>query len=128
MATHYDPASVTGMHTSTESHTVSSTQCRIGPLIRSWCMQYEAKHRYLKRWAMVMGNFKKTLAMHHQRYMYYQLLQTSTGGDSQYLAPTFSAGPGNTDSVCSWQNIIEHSLSAVHLLLKAPLFTGIAYV
>ncbi len=48
-----------------------------------------------------MGNFKniaKTLAMHHQRYMCYQLLETSTGVDSQYLAPTFSAGPGRTDS------------------------------
>ena len=34
---------------------------RFGPLVRSWCMRYEAKHHYFKRLAIVIGN----LSMYH---------------------------------------------------------------
>ena len=30
---------------------------RFGPMVRSWCMRYEAKHSYFKRLASYMGNF-----------------------------------------------------------------------
>ena len=63
---------------------------RHGPLSRMWSMRYEAKHRYFKRWAGIMGNFKnipKTLAAHHQRYMCYKLLQAN------YLTTPASTGP-----------------------------------
>lgn len=68
--------------------------CRVGPLVRMWCMRYEAKHWYFKRWANIMGNFKnipKTLAMQHQRYLCYQLAES--GAKSSCLTPTISAGP-----------------------------------
>lgn len=41
----------------------------IGPLIRHWCMRYEAKHRFFKRILAVKGNFKNvpyTMARSHQ--------------------------------------------------------------
>jgi len=54
--------------------------CRHGPMIQSWCMRYEAKHHYFKRWATIMRNYKnipKTLALHYQRYICYQLAGNS---------------------------------------------------
>ena len=65
--------------------------CRHGPLITMWTMRYEAKHRYFKRWASIMGNFKnisKTLAVHHQKHLCYQMT-TNT-----YLTESISTGPG----------------------------------
>lgn len=73
-----------------------SVPIRHGPLVRMWCMRYEAKHQYFKRWATIMGNFKniaKTLAMHHQRYMCYH----QTAGD---MKPSFTVGP-SMQFVCS---------------------------
>ena len=48
--------------------------CRFGPMVRTWCMRYEAKHRYFKRLAGFMGNFTNvsyTLAERHQAKMCY---------------------------------------------------------
>lgn len=42
----------------------------LGPMVRSWCMRYEAKHRYFKQLAGILGNFTNvaySLAMRHQR-------------------------------------------------------------
>ena len=67
---------------------------RHGPLIRMWCMRYEAKHRYFKRWSNIMGNFKniaKTLAMHHQKYICYHLLKSE---NSSFLSSPPLVGPG----------------------------------
>ena len=73
----------------------SFTRC--GPLIRTWCMRYEAKHSYFKHLARVLGNFKniaKTLADHHQLFMCYQMCDPSsylrnnpeyTGGNIPYM-------------------------------------------
>ena len=39
-------------------------------LMHAWCMRYEAKHKYFKGIANVIGNFKnveKTVAFRHQR-------------------------------------------------------------
>ena len=55
--------------------------CRCGPLIRMWCMRYEAKHRFFKHISSVVRNFRnapKTLATRHQHYMCYQMLEPST--------------------------------------------------
>lgn len=71
---------------------------RHGPLIRMWCMRYEAKHQYFKRWSNIMGNFKniaKTLAMHHQKYICYQLLKSEKGS---FLSSPPSVGPGENTS------------------------------
>ena len=48
--------------------------CRFGPMVRTWCMRYEAKHQYFKRLAGFMGNFTNvayTLAERHQAQMCY---------------------------------------------------------
>ena len=52
-----------------------------GPLIRMWCMRYEAKHSFFKHLSDVVRNFKnipKTLASRHQHYMCYQMLDSTT--------------------------------------------------
>ena len=49
---------------------------RCGPLVRQWCMRYEAKHRYFKKIVQTLGNFinvPKTVATRHQRYMCYKM-------------------------------------------------------
>ena len=59
-----------------------------------WCMRYEAKHRYFKQIAKVIGNFKniaKTVAQRHQRYMCYVLSNPSDYLQSeQVLGPVVS--------------------------------------
>lgn len=58
---------------------VFSTICfnlRFGPMVRTWCMRYEAKHRYFKRLAAFMGNFTNvpyTMAERHQHQQCYFL-------------------------------------------------------
>ncbi|KAG1686583.1 hypothetical protein GQR58_008695 [Nymphon striatum] len=52
----------------------------VGPLIRHWVMQYEEKHNFFKRAAVVVGNFinlAKTLAIRHQMH---QLVHLNGGG------------------------------------------------
>lgn len=52
---------------------------RCGPLVRSWCMRYEAKNKYFKKIAGVLGNFKnieKTVAHRHQRAMCHKMTCT----------------------------------------------------
>ncbi len=56
-----------------------------------WCMRCEAKHRYFKQIAKVIGNFKniaKTVAQRHQRYMCYVL-----SNPSDYLKSEQVLGP-----------------------------------
>ena len=58
---------------------------RWGPLVRMWCMRYEAKHSYFKRMAHVVHNFKnisKSVAKRHQRLMCYRMSDKSS-----YLVP-----------------------------------------
>ena len=55
-------------------------------------MRYEAKHKYFKKTAQIVGNFKnieKTVATRHQRYMCYEM--TCTTG---FLGGEHSFGPG----------------------------------
>ena len=49
---------------------------RHGPLVRHWCMRFEAKHHYFEKLAHGMTNFKNlsiTLAMRHQHLQCYWL-------------------------------------------------------
>ena len=53
-------------------YTHRNCSCRFGPLVRLWCMRFEAKHNYFKVLGKHLGNFKnlpKTLASRHQRLM-----------------------------------------------------------
>lgn len=65
---------------------------RVGPLVRHWCMRFEAKHNYFKTLAHGMFNFKniaKTLAERHQKFQCYWLSQ-----DGGFLRPSIEVGPG----------------------------------
>jgi len=49
-------------------------------MVRTWCMRYEAKHRYFKRLGAFMGNFSNvpyTLAGRHQHEQCYFLNGTA---------------------------------------------------
>lgn len=53
----------------------------IGPVIHFWCMRFEGKHFFFKRFASIMNNFKnplKSLAVKHQMYLCYRLLSGKT--------------------------------------------------
>lgn len=55
-------------------------------------MRYEAKHSFLKQMAHAVKNFKnipKSLANHHQKFMSYQMADSST-----YLTSEDLYGPG----------------------------------
>ena len=57
-------------------------------------MRFEGKHKYFKKMAQTIGNFKniaKTVAVRHQRYMCYKL----TCG-LQFLGVPNTYGAGNT--------------------------------
>ena len=50
-------------------------------MVRSWCMRYEAKHRYFKQLAGILGNFTNvaySLAARHQRL---QCLKVNSSGN-----------------------------------------------
>ena len=69
---------------------------RFGPLIRSWCMRYEAKHHYFKKLSAVIGNFTNipyTLSMRHQQWICYQL-QSTGSNESTFLDRGVDIGPG----------------------------------
>ena len=75
--------------------------CRIGPLIRHWCMRYEAKHNYFKRLvknAWNSRNIGKTLASRHQRLMCYYLNSAEEG--HSFLDETISTGRGKLHCTC----------------------------
>ena len=68
---------------------------RFGPLMRSWCMRYEAKHHYFKRLAIVFGNFINVsypLAKRHQEGVCYRL-QSAKGGASSLIDKGVEIGP-----------------------------------
>lgn len=47
----------------------------IGPLVRFWCMRFEAKHNFFRRLSHIVCNFKnicKTMALRHQMFMCYR--------------------------------------------------------
>lgn len=59
-----------------------------GPMIRTWCMRYEAKHRYFKKIAMNMGNFTNvalTLAERHQMQSCYFMSASEEDQESRFL-------------------------------------------
>ncbi|XP_046853447.1 uncharacterized protein LOC124446617 isoform X5 [Xenia sp. Carnegie-2017] len=68
---------------------------QFGPLVRSWCMRYEAKHHYFKRLAIVIGNFINlpySLAKRHQEGVCYRL-QSAEGGNSTFICKGTEIGP-----------------------------------
>ena len=78
-----------------------STIFRLGPLVGSWCMRYEAKHHYFKHLAIVVGNFINlpfTLAKRHQEAVAYRL-KSAEGNLSSFIHKGVEIGPGKAQSV-----------------------------
>lgn len=56
--------------------------CRLGPMVRTWCMRFEAKHERLKRLASILGNFTNvpwTLTNRHQQRQCYEMACSKYG-------------------------------------------------
>ena len=70
---------------------------RYGPLVTTWCMRYEAKHRYFKRLAVTTGNFINLLYTLSKRYQetVSHRLQTSDGSLSSFIEEGLEIGPGS---------------------------------
>ncbi len=86
-----------------------------------WCMRCEAKHRYFKQIAKVIGNFKniaKTVAQRHQRYMCYVL-----SNPSDYLKSEQVLGPVVSLQLSSLEYEAEIIASCPTVKLT-PLFKG----
>lgn len=68
---------------------------RFGPLINHWTTRFEAKHKYFKRLANVMGNYTNicySLALRHQlQHCYLSLNNETLPGEENEI------GAGNTD-------------------------------
>ena len=65
-----------------------------GPMVRSWCMQYEAKHSYFKQLAGYLGNFTNvalSLGERHQTRSCY-FMNAQCGGTSNPLAKKPNTG------------------------------------
>ena len=78
---------------------------RLGPLVRSWCMRYEAKHHYFKRLAVNIGNFVNiafSMAKRHQEGLCYRL-QSAEGNLSSFIQKGIEVGP---DMYCFIVNVI----------------------
>ena len=59
---------------------LSMSHSRYGPLINHWTTRFEAKHKYFKHLANVMGNFTNicySLALRHQMYQCYLSINQS---------------------------------------------------
>ena len=85
--------------------------CRLGPLVRSWCMRYYAKHHYFKRLATTIGNFINipyTLAKRHQEGLCHRL-QSCQGEMRSLIEKGVETGPGTIKyctSICHSQQIL----------------------
>lgn len=68
---------------------------RFGPLINYWTTRFEAKHKYFKSYATLMGNFKNicySLAMRHQlNHCYRSLNNFSLPGEEIEIGPGIAA-------------------------------------
>ena len=66
---------------------------RYGPLINHWTTRFEAKHKYFKHLANIMGNFTNicySLALRHQMHQCYLSLDQDTLAGEE-----IEIGPGN---------------------------------
>lgn len=66
---------------------------RFGPMVRTWCMKYEAKHRYFKRLASILGNFTNVAFSLGERHQYQQCYLMNGSGHN-YLMKNVDIGKG----------------------------------
>lgn len=93
---------------------------RLGPLVRSWCMRYEAKHQYFKRLAVVTGNFINlpyTLSKRHQESLSYRLM-SSEGSLTSFIEKGVHIGPGKISQRMCGQIRLKNILP----FFNSPLF------
>lgn len=68
---------------------------RFGPLVNHWTARFEAKHKYFKNLANIMGNYTNniicySLSLRHQLHQCYRSLNTLTLDNEK-----IEVGPGN---------------------------------
>lgn len=73
----------------------------IGPIIHTWSMRYEAKHKYFKTQLKTFKNITKTLANKHQRHM---ALQWECFKESRLVT-----GPGKSVALSDLSGCVEIS-------------------
>ncbi len=87
------------------------TIIRFGPLINHWTTRFEAKHKYFKHLANIMGNFTNicySLALRHQLYQCYIGLNSNT-----LCSEDITIGPG----IIIWTNHSNKAFSTFYLLI-----------
>ena len=92
---------------------------QVGPLIRFWCMRFEAKHNFFRRLSHVVCNFRnicKTMAMRHQLMQCYNFyIEKHIDSRSQEV------GPGNVTILAD----LDDGYSICNLLGNAKLYEDI---
>ena len=71
----------------------------LGPLVHFWTMRFEAKHRFFKRLAHIVCNFKnilKTLSYRHQMYLCYHIMSSK-----DVVERDLEVGPGSKEMIAS---------------------------
>ena len=62
---------------------------KFGPMVRSWCMRYEAKHGYFKRLALFIGNYTNVavslVECHQTRICYLRSAQAAKARDEEEI-------------------------------------------
>jgi len=87
----------------------------VGPLIRFWCMRFEAKHNFFRRLSHIVCNFRnvcKTMATRHQLMQCYNFY-TQKSIDSQSV----QVGPGSVIFLAD----VDHGQAIASLLGKGVL-------
>ena len=92
--------------------------CRFGPLINHWTTRFEAKHKYFKHVANIMGNFTNicySLALRHQLHQCYLTLNSD-----DLRGKKIEIGPGMlevlvcvVESTCVYQGWTSISIACV---------------
>ena len=88
---------------------------RYGPLINHWTTRFEAKHKYFKHLANVMGNFTNicySLALRHQMHQCYLSLNRDT-----LPGEKIEIGPGTVISVLYMQCTCPVYHDSIHVRL-----------
>ena len=83
----------------------NNTFFRYGPLVRHWCMRFEAKHSYFKKLSQKIGNYKNislTLAKRHQLMTCYNNLDNTS-----LIQNDLQIGPGMFDSCCLFFSCVK---------------------
>ena len=81
-----------------------------GPMVRTWCMRYEAKHRYIKRLAAFIGNFTNLPFSMAERMLLHEHLSLCEKGNVSHQKTNVV---GNGKRVFAGETNYCHSLQQI---------------